>query len=402
MHIDLNSCFATIEQQANPSLRGKPVAVAAYKTDGGFILAPSVEAKSLGVKMGMRVREGRQVCPNLIILEPDPWKYRNVHQALKNLLLVYTQNVYPKSIDEFVLDLQGFPAFDRGMVNVAVEIKQRIKSEIGEWLRVSIGIAPNRYLAKTASGLHKPDGLDIIDVSNYITVFSHLELNDLNGIKQGNIQRLNKHKIFTVLDFYNATPMELQQALHSVTGHYWYQRLRGFEVDDTLSKRRSYGNSVAIGEKITTVERLAPVLTKLVEKMSSRMRAAGYSARGVHISLVFKGGGHWNKGVTTNRGLFFSQDIYRIAYNLFPKPSLGFPVHILAVSCFNLFEEKHLQLNMLEEVDKKLALTKAQDLINQKWGHFVVASAKMLGAKRMVRDRIAFGGIKELEEITLL
>lgn len=409
MHIDLNSCFATIEQQANPNLRGKPIAVAAFKTDGGFILAPSVEAKSLGVKMGMRVRDGKKVCPNLIILEPDPRKYRNVHKALKNLLLHYTESVFPKSIDEFVLDLQGFPALDRGMIDVAAEIKQRIKSDIGDWITVSIGIAPNRYLAKVASGLHKPDGLDIIDSTNYLKVFKSLELADLNGIKHGNIERLNKHSIFTVLDFYKANPMELQQAFHAVTGHYWYQRLRGFEVDTASTHRRSYSNSVALGGKMITAEQLAPVLTKLVEKMSSRMRAAGYFARGVHLSLIFHsekkvgwGQSHWHKGVTVSRGLFSSQDIYQVAYSLFPKPSLGFPVHVIAVSCFNLFEEKHLQLNMLEEVSKKLALTKAQDLINQKWGAFVVASAKMLGAKRMVRDRIAFGGIKELEEITLL
>ena len=105
LHIDLNSCFATIEQQANPYLRGKPVVVAAYATPAGCILAPSVEAKRYGIQTGTRVREGKKLCPNLIVLPPDPWKYRNVHLGLREILSSYTNDFNPKSIDEFVLNL---------------------------------------------------------------------------------------------------------------------------------------------------------------------------------------------------------------------------------------------------------------------------------------------------------
>src|SRR6476620_6881348 len=90
MHIDLNSCFASVEQQANPLLRGKPIAVAAYTTASGCIVSPSVEAKRFGVKVGMRVKDGMQLCPQLRVLSPDPWKYRHVHQALAKVLSVYT------------------------------------------------------------------------------------------------------------------------------------------------------------------------------------------------------------------------------------------------------------------------------------------------------------------------
>src|SRR3990172_5484383 len=144
MHIDLNSCFATIEQQANPLLRGKPIAVAAYATSAGCILAPSIEAKRYGVKTGMRVKEGKLLCPSLIVLSPDPWKYRNVHVQLRRLLSEYTNDFVPKSIDEFVLNLEGYPCLVAGsstsrvfcgasMRQVAREIKERIKREIGEW-----------------------------------------------------------------------------------------------------------------------------------------------------------------------------------------------------------------------------------------------------------------------------
>ncbi|MBU1133155.1 DNA polymerase IV, partial [Patescibacteria group bacterium] len=131
MHVDINSCFATIEQQANPSLRGKPVAVAAFDSPSGCILASSIEAKKLGIKTGFRVKEGKLICPDLIVLEPDPPKYRDVHLKLRNLLRTYTENVIPKSIDEFVLNLEGYPAYKKGMFSVGKEIKKRIKNEVG-------------------------------------------------------------------------------------------------------------------------------------------------------------------------------------------------------------------------------------------------------------------------------
>src|SRR3990167_10988466 len=156
-HLDLNSFFATIEQQANPHLRGKPVAVAAYVTPSGCIIAPSIEAKRYGIKVGMRVKDGKLLYPGLIVLAPDPWKYRNVHLALRRIVSDYTDKFVPKSIDEFVLNLEGYPSYNKGMLEVAREIKARIKKEIGEWLTVSVGVASNRFLAKTAASLHKPD-----------------------------------------------------------------------------------------------------------------------------------------------------------------------------------------------------------------------------------------------------
>ena len=151
LHIDLNSCFATIEQQANPHLRGKPIAVAAYTTPNGCILAPSVEAKRFGIRTGMRVRDGKHLYPNLIVLSSDPWKYRNVHWKLRNLISKYTNDFEPKSIDEFVLNLKGYPCLRNEMLEVGNEIKRKIKKEIGEWLTVSIGISTNTYLAKVAA-----------------------------------------------------------------------------------------------------------------------------------------------------------------------------------------------------------------------------------------------------------
>lgn len=108
MHIDLNSCFATIEQQANPKLRGKPIAVAAYNSPAGCIVAPSIEAKRLGIKTGMKVKDGKMIYHDLIVLEPDPEKYRVIHQEMKRVFGDYTDAVVPRSIDEFYLEMVGY------------------------------------------------------------------------------------------------------------------------------------------------------------------------------------------------------------------------------------------------------------------------------------------------------
>lgn len=399
MHLDLNSCFATIEQQANPLLRGKPVAVAAYATFSGCILAPSIEAKKYGIKTGMRVREGKLLCPNLIVLPPDPWKYRNVHLSLRKIMSTYTSKFSPKSIDEFVLNLEGYPAFSRGVKTVAKEIKERIKKEVGEWLTVSVGISTNRFLAKTAASLHKPDGLDEINYGNYLDIYSQLKLTDLCGIKQRNTIRLAALGISDVLDFYKAPIWKLKAAFHSICGYYWYVRLRGWEIDDINFARRSYGNSYALPKALVTSEKLSPILSKLVEKMGVRLRKAGYKSRGVHLAIAFRDGTYWHKSRAVTKAVFDSRDIFKEAFKLL-LISLRKPVRDLAVSCFNLTKSKSSQLELFEDVPRKEKLVQAIDRVNKSWGDFVVRPGRMIKTDSLVSDRIAFGNIKELEEFT--
>ncbi len=422
LHIDLNSCFATIEQQANPHLRGKPIAVAAYATPNGCILAPSIEAKRYGIKTGMRVKEGKLLYPGLVVLSPDPWKYRNVHLALRKLLADYTYDITPKSIDEFVLDFKDFGTFKKsyslkawplkmvaqsGICKIALNIKRRIKKEIGDWLTVSIGIAPNRFLAKLASGLHKPDGLDEINKDNFMTIYLKLKLTDLPYIKIRNAARLNNLGIYTVIDFYKAPLWKLKAAFESINGYYWYTRLRGWEVDDVIFGRRSYGNSYTLPKTLVTPSELSPILAKLVTKMSARLRSAGYKAKGVHVSISYKDGNFWHKGSTLDREVFDTRDIYKKALRIlcsspYLKPACsGRPVRELAVSVFNLTKFHTSQLELFEDVIKKEKLVASIDQINERWGSFVIMPGRMLGTDSTVPDRIAFGGVKELEEFTM-
>jgi DNA polymerase-4 len=393
MHIDLNSCFATIEQQANPLLRGRPIAVAAYDSPKGCILAPSVEAKKLGVKVGMRVQEGRLLCPSLQILTPDPNKYRTVHHQLKKLLSQYSTQVVAKSVDEFVVHLEGFPALNQGIINVGREIKLRIKQEIGDWLTVSIGVAPNRFLAKTASNLKKPDGLEEINYQNYSEVYTNLSLTDLCGIDKNLAVRLNLVGIHTVSGFFAAPLSLLKSAFRSVCAYYWYLRLRGWEIDDVNFGRKSFGHMYSLPKPLVTPQQLSPILSKLVQKTCYRLRQNGYRTRGVHLGILYRDHNFWHQGVSTKEDLFATSDIYRLAYKLLCRSPYRLPVANLSVSCFNLVKNAALQDDLFNSVSRKASLTRAIDDINTTYGSFVITPALMLGTTDLVLDRIGFGNV---------
>jgi DNA polymerase-4 len=391
MHIDINSCFATIEQQANPILRGKPIVVAAFTTQNGCILAASIEAKKLGIKTGMRVGEGKGIYKDLVVLPPDPWKYRNVHKMLKRLLYSYSSEVFPKSIDEFVLKPAG-----EDLLSTAKEIKERIRSEIGEWISVSIGISTNRYLAKIAASYQKPDGLIEINKDNFLDIYSTLKLTDLTGIKYANQLRLNSVGIFSVCDLYDSPIWKIKAAFHSITGLYWYTRLHGYEVDEIEFTRKSYGNSVALGKNFSSVSELSPILSRLSEKTGMRLRKAGYKARGIHLSLLGKNGIFWHKGRILSNYLFDSRDIFKEGYKLLVSAQPKTPIANIAISCFALIKNTSSQMDLFKDTVKSEELTKAIDKVNERWGDFVISMARSAGAKELVLDRIAFGGVSDL------
>lgn len=399
MHIDLNACFASIEQQANHLLRNKPVAVAAYPTSNGCILAASYEAKRMGVKTGMRVRDGKVFCPNLIVLGPDPHKYRHIHRAFRKLLSEYTFDFVPKSIDEFVLHFDKVLVVHRkGMVEIAREIKKRIKQDIGDYLTVSIGISTNRFLAKQAAGLTKPDGLDVIDSKNFETIYKRLPVMSLTGIKERNYARLAPYNLNTVWEMYESPLWKLKAAFKSINSYYWYTRLRGYEIDRVEFQRRSYGNSYALPKPFSEIKDLTPLLMKLTTKMSGRVRKAGLIANGIHLMVYYRDGSVYHRGFKTKRDLWETSDFYEGAYKILLE-SPRKPVRNLAVSSFNLKKVSALQRELFIDIEKKMSLTASCDSVNDRYGTYTVSSARMLQASLNVPDRIAFGNVKELEEI---
>lgn len=395
MHIDLNSCFATIEQQANPNLRGRPLVVAAYDSPGGCVVAPSIEAKRLGIKVGFRVRDARALCPDILVLPPDPDKYRHVHRELRKLLSHYSADFVAKSIDEFVVDFAAYPAFHQGLIPTGREIKNKIKERIGDWLTVSIGLGPNRFLAKQASNLKKPDGLEEINCQNYLDVYSRLTLTDLTGINTRYSARLSAGGIYTPLDFLTSDLSRLRSIFHSVNAYYWYLRLRGWEIDDVNFGRKSFGNMYSLPRHFSRPEELAPILHKLVEKTSFRLRSAGMQSRGIYLGILYTDHTFWHGRKMFAEPIFAAADIYRAFYRLLIKSPLR-PVANLAITCFDLSPAHVIQLDLFNAVSRSLNLSQAMDKINTRYGHFVLSPAAMLGTSRNVPDRIGFGNTGDL------
>lgn len=401
MHLDLNSCFASVEQQANPLLRDKPVAVVHTPAPYGCILAPSVEAKLWGVKTGMSLQEGRQLCPFLIARQADPDKYRTVHHQIGQLLNEYSPHVISKSIDEYCLDLRGLIPCNNQLIrginpsSLASTIKSRIKSEIGDYLRVSIGVSTNQNLAKLASGLHKPNGFDIIDSSNFLSIYRAIKLQDFCGINSRFEARLHRAGIFTPLQFYQATLPTLKLAFQSVLGRYWYNRLRGYEVDDVEFSRRSFGQSYVLPHPMSFPE-WRPILAKLVSKAGRRLRAGGYHATAAHLYLRFASGRSWHTGHQLHSPIFRDCDLLQSTLALYPLANRVTPklaerrVKKIAVTFFGLSRDPG-QLALLRDNSRDVALTTALDSLNNKWGEYSITSAAMLGSSGHVRDAIAFG-----------
>ena len=422
MHIDLNSCFATIEKQANRLLRSRPVGVAAYDTPRGMILASCYLAKAKGVKLGVNVAEARQMCPGIVIMTPDPAKYREAHHRFGELLLDYTPDVKAKSIDEFVLNMTGSPLIAAGktMQDIGLDIKQKIYEKLGEAVTVNIGIAPNRFLAKYAAGFNKPDGLTQIDSTNLVKHFTDQDLTDLPGINTRYKKRLQLMGVMNPLDMFNADPKYLQKRVFkSVVGVHWHMRMRGWEVDDREFKRKSIGHQYALSNKTSDKEELARLLMKLCEKIGRRLRSDNYYSTGVHLYLGFIGENgnvpagfenmhkfnSWHKGHKLGYRLYSTSDIYHAAKHLLAQAEIYDKVKIMAITVFglepwspeqgNIFDVKDVALDSSKEfkeyrVNKQLS--DALDDINNRYGEFAIAPGAMLDMKGTIIDRIAFGG----------
>ncbi len=458
LHIDLNSCFAIIEQQSNRLLRGRPVGVAAYDSPRGFVLAASYEAKAKGIKLGVNCQQARVMCPGITILTPDPSKYREAHKRFKHIMLQYSDKVVAKSIDEFVLDLSGSPAQRAGLSpeQVGQEIKQRVAQDLGEAVTVNVGIGTNRFLAKYAAGFDKPDGMTTINDGNLEHFYEGQDLIDLPGINVRYRRRLRASGITNPLEFYRADERTLHKIVFkSVVGKYWYQRLRGWEVDDRVFTQKTIGHQYALKQKTTDLRELEKLLIKLCEKVGRRLRRGDYYANGIHLYLGFstnqpatskgkktrvsdhaafmysppsthnlhragevkdpKGtaplgfetNNHtplgfgtdqylrsWHQGRKLDTRLYSSRDIFLAAKQLLRSAPIPSDVRIMSVNVYGLNPWDPEQINMFE-AERNLSsgknLSDAMDAINNRYGNYAITPASMADMQGTILDRIAFG-----------
>jgi len=394
MHIDLNSAFATTEQQAHPSLRGKAMGVTNRISKECCVIAASYEAKALGIKVGTRLSEARAICPDFVILETDAPKYHKVYQKLITIMQDYSPKITMKSIDEGVIDFHGCEPILKGrtLQDVGYEIKQRVKDDIGDWMRINVGIGPNRFLAKQAAGWHKPDGLDTIDHRNLLDFYKTQELTDLTGIADKNEARLNAYGIFTPLQFVEAGEYALKkQVFQSINGHYWYKRLRGHEIDDNKTSLGMVGRQWVVKDPSDKDDYLLPCLSYLSETVGAKLRFRNVEARGICVWASYRNGEYFRLKRMYKSPFFSNQDVYRRGMELFNKRPRG-TVSTIGIYCYQLEPSQKSQLSMFEDTVKIGDLTKAMDEINDFYGMFTVHSATTIDGKKIIKQKIPFGG----------
>jgi DNA polymerase-4 len=395
MHIDLNSAFATTEQQAHPHLRGVPMGVTNRLSKECCVIAASYEAKALGIKVGMRRSEAVAICPGFIMLETDAPKYHKVYEKLVSIMRDYSPKIKMKSIDEGIIDFHGMEPVLKGrpLADVGYEIKQRVREDIGDWMKINIGIAPNRFLAKEAAGWHKPDGLDVIDHTNMLDYYADRKLTDISGIADRNAARLNAYSIYTPLQFFHAKEIVLKkQVFKSINGTYWYRRLRGYEIDDVDTKLGMVGRQWVVRDPTSDTEYMRSCLSFLCETTGMKLRYKNVEARGICVWARLQTGEPWYGKRMYKTTYYTNQEIYRRALEQFNNIPSGAIIQTIGLYCYMLTPSSRSQLSMFEDVQKEDWLTKSIDEINDFYGSFTVYTATSLEGKKMIKQKIPFGG----------
>lgn len=406
MHIDLNGAFAMTEQQANPLLRHRPVGVTNRLNDWAICITSSYEAKRLGIGLGVRYREARQLASDFVMVESDSAKYAYVHKQLKAIFESYSPVAYMKSVDEGIIDFRGMQPILKGrpLEDIGREIKQRVRDEVGDYMTVNVGIGQNRWLAKLAAGFMKPDGLFVIDGDNIEAVFAMLDLRELPYIKQRNKLRLAEAGIRTTLEFYHAPePVLVKQVFKSINGHHWYLKLRGYETEVEYGIK-SVGRDYVLEERTSDPEELGRLLYKAAAKISRRLRKNNLAARGVMLYFRYDtdpeepGVSGWHQRKMYRVAVARADQIYHRALELYGMSWPGRVVNHLMITTYALEPVRDSQLGLFEDDHtKRDRLEGVINLVNDRYGELTVAPVTVAASKNPMKDKVPFGTIRYFE-----
>lgn len=418
LHIDMNSYFASVEQQANPWLRGKPVGVVATMSPNGCVIASSIEAKARGIKTGVRVREARAIDPQVILIPNDSAKYRSCTEGIMRVLYRYTEDIEIYSIDEAFLDLTGWVSSFSQAAIIATDIRQRIQAEVGEWLKCSIGIAPTRWLAKFAGDTAPKGQTLIVHPGNFATTIDPRRLTDAWGIAHRMEARLQRLNLYTLGDLRRASPTNLMQVF-GVMGYQLWANVNGIELAGLTTPRlpKSIGHSHVFARKATTMAYPKAILAKLCEKSGRRLRRLNLEARGVWLSFGLPnrvygirdhaggGGGRHHPVLAGGRKLptpiMETQDIFRQCWSiLHAHLSPGQLPNFLAMGLFHLRPQTNQLPLWSPGKQDHPALAHALDALNDRYGDFTVSRGMFWGlTNRDAPDRIGFRKSVNLQDI---
>lgn len=409
----MNSYFASVEQQANPLLRGRPVGVCEHL--GGIIIAPSVEAKRAGIKLGTPVWEAIPRCPAIVLLPTDPDKYRSVTERFNRILRDYADEIERYSIDESFADITEYcgGSWDNALL-LGLTIKQRMRREVGEWVSCSIGIGPNKLVAKVAADLGEGDidRICVIKPEDIASLYDRLSLTDIPGIGKRLEKSLHKLGIFTLRQL-AAYPIANLLNRFGVWG--WV--LKQFALFDVIASDseaiplemrlprpeyrprndeniKSIGHAYTLPRIIRQPREIKGLMMKLSEKVGRRMRRIG--ARGNVMSYFHSDREYASFHQQKKLGDFISgsAEIYKAAWGIFYSSPNHRPIKIMGITMSGLVFDKTPE-PLWAHFQKPLWATAAADKINDKYGDWTVYPGRLLGVpEEWGRDTVGFGRMK--------
>ncbi len=396
LFLDFNSYFASVEQAEKEELRGRPVAVVPVMADTTCCIAASYEARAYGVKTGTRVSDARRLCPDLQIVPARHETYVEYHYKLIDAVERCAPVAEVMSIDEMWCELTGSWRERATAEALAKRVKQSIAKEVSPYLKCSIGIGPNVFIAKTASDMQKPDGLTVIEPDALPQALYGLELRDLYGIGPRMEARLRKHGITSVEKLCNASKEKLRNVWGGVEGERFWRQLRGERVE-----RRAHAGQVTLGHSHVLPPDLRndkdafAVLHRLTQKAAMRLRKQGYYAAGMALGLSYAEGRRWH----TEMRIGETQDTLELIHALNAlweqRPRLRTKLMRVGVTMLNLVDAAHHTPGLFDEEPRRAALTASLDKLNLRHGKNAVYFG---GAHRALREaplRIAFTRIPD-------
>jgi DNA polymerase-4 len=420
LFIDMNSFFASVEQQDKPELRSKAVAVIPTNAETTACIAACYRAKARGVRTGTPVWEARKLCPGIVCVVADHKRYVIMH----NRVVAAVNRVLPvesvMSIDEMSCRLVGDERNPDRATATARKIKSEIHALAGEYMYCSIGIGPNTLLAKVAADMQKPNGLTVLADTDLPTALHRLQLTDFPGVGPRMERRLKLFGIFTVEQFCQAPAKTLSEAWGSkLLGERWYRLLHGEDVPDAPTRRQSVSHSHILPPELRTDEGAYGVLMRLVHKAAARLRKINYYAGAISVGASFLGNEPgdsvwWEEGARLPR----CQDtpsFVAAAAKLWEKrpwraqpgeqvhparrpPQQGRKPFKVGTVLGELVPARAATPSLFDEDHKGADISAAMDEINSEFGTSVVYLGAMFGMRDAAPSRVAFTQIPDFDK----
>lgn len=411
LFIDMNSFFASCEQQDNPRLRGRPVIVVPSLTDATCAIAASYEAKAFGIGTGTNVGDAKAMCPDLVCVAAKHDVYTRYHNLVMDEVEKHTPVTKICSIDEAACRLEDRNCNVEAATALAHRIKAGISEHVGVCLKSSIGIAPNGFLAKVASDMQKPNGLTVLRADELPGRLFELKLNDLSGIGPSMLARLNRAGIWSVRDLWDVPPKHMRAIWKSVEGEKFWRKLHGLETGETRTEKSVVGHSRILDPLARTPEAAADVARGLTIKACQRLRRYGVLAGGFGLSVRDTDGQRWGREIKLSgaqdsltfarvlSGLWSQMLTELRPYRLRKVSVTLFRLQEINQSTGDLFNDDWAGRQRENARVSSEALSKGMDALNRKFGSGTVqfglppqASAGFVGTK------IAFARVPEMEE----